>query len=308
MNTTITVPLEAAGTRLDKFLVSKLPKFSRHFLQLAIKNGQIKVDARSVPIHYFLKNEQIINIANLTEPSQRTLTPSSEVRWKIVKELPDYLIIDKPAGLTVHPAAGVHGTTLIESIVGNYPEIMEIGEDKLRPGIVHRLDKDVSGLMVIARNQAMFIHLKNAFQNRMVLKKYLALVIGQVQQPSGVIDFPLARSKTKHGRIAARPKNDPTARTAITKFEVIKLFQHTTFLMLILETGRTHQIRAHLNAFGHPVVGDKIYHPAKLAFKATPGRIFLHSHQLGFHDLNNDWQTFVSPLPLELEQFLTQLK
>ncbi len=308
MNTSITVPPEAAGVRLDKFLVSELPKFSRHFLQQAIKNKQIKVDSRCVPIHYFLKNGQTISVENLIEPSQRTLTPTNEVKWKIVKESADYLIIDKPVGLTVHPAVGVHEPTLIESVVGNYPEIMEIGEDKLRPGIVHRLDKDVSGLMVIARTNQAFVHLKKAFQDRTVFKKYLALVIGQVKQPSGIIDFPLARSKTKHGRMAARQKNDPTAKPAITKFEVINTFQQVTFLKLTLETGRTHQIRAHLNAFGHPLVGDKIYHPNKLTFKATPDRLFLHSHQLGFHDLTNTWQVFTSPLPPELDKFLQQLK
>lgn len=294
-------------TRLDKFLVKQLPNFSRQQIQQNIKQGLITVNNKKVTPHHWLKNNDLINHPNLTTKPSPTLKPTNQVKWQLIKDTADYLIINKPAGLIVHPAAGITEPTLIEGLINSYPEIINVGEDKLRPGIVHRLDKEASGLMVIARNQAMFAHLKTAFQNRLIDKEYLALVIGQVHQPSGSINFSISRSKNNRTKMAAHNPNQPDSKNALTNFTVIKQYQAVCLVNVKITTGRTHQIRTHFNAYGHPLVGDTVYRPKNLSFKSSPGRLFLHSAKLGFRDLLGDWQTFNCPLPKELQNFLDQL-
>lgn len=307
MNKTLSVPLLHEPTRLDKFLHSALPDFSRALLQRAIRQGDVTVNDKKVAVHHWLHTGDTINLKNLTEPQKLSLIPTPNVPYKLIAETPDYLVIDKPAGLVVHPAQGVNEPTLIEGMVTKYPEISKVGEDALRPGIVHRLDREVSGLIVIARTQPMYLHLKQQFAARAINKEYIGLVVGRVPQPSGTINFPLARSKRQHGKIAARAKPDEDTREAVTHYTAAAYYQQVTLLKLKLETGRTHQIRAHLAALGHPLVGDALYRPAKLSFKAHPGRIFLHASSLIFTDLSGQPQTFASPLPSELQNFLNSL-
>lgn len=307
MNRTITVPMLTKPARLDKFLVDQLgSQWSRTTIQKAIEAGQITVNGQRVPVHHFLKAGEIIN-ATIAEPAAtpKILPPSLEI--KVAGETTDYIVIDKPTGLVVHPAPGVHEATLVDWLTAHYPEITAVGEDKNRPGIVHRLDREVSGLLVVARTPEMFQHLKNQFKDRQVTKQYTALVVGQVSQASGTIDFPLARSARRQGKIAARPEASDDTREAVTHYEVAHQYQAVALLNVTIETGRTHQIRAHLAALGHSVVGDKLYRPARLSFKSTPGRLFLHASKLGFYDLANQWQQFFAPLPPELAQFLTTL-
>ncbi len=192
-------------------------------------------------------------------------------------------------------------------MLNDFPEIKGVGDDELRPGIVHRLDKDVSGLMIVTRNQIAFDYFKNQFQTRQILKEYLGLVIGKVETPSGKIDIPIARSKSNRHKMAAQTNADDKAKEAITLYEVLHNYQQTTLLKLTLETGRTHQIRTHLNALGYPLVGDLVYRPKKISFKTNPGRIFLHSYHLRFQDLNSYQQDFVCELPPELDSFLKKL-
>lgn len=307
MNRTITVPHLTEHTRLDKFLTQELLGLSRSFIQHAIKNGDIKVNDKKTSVHHFLKEGDIIIVDVIVPKIHSELTPQTKIPWQLIKETSDYLIIEKPAGVVVHPASGINEPTLIEGLLSKYPELKEVGDDPMRPGIVHRLDRDVSGLMVVARNQGMFNYLKQLFKERDITKKYLALVVGHLNQPDGVINFPLARSNNKHGKMAARSKSDNDTREAITKFELIKLYQPASLLKIEIETGRTHQIRAHLAALGYPIVGDKLYRPKKLNFKATPERLFLHAAELSFLDQNGERQTFTSTLPQELNDFLNKL-
>jgi len=303
----ITVPQLSEPTRLDKYLLAELPGWSRTALQQAIKDGKIKVNQKNIPPHHFLKAGEVIDInveKTLPVPTQK---PYSDINFKIIKETDDYVVIEKPSGLVVHPAPGVKETTIIESLLKKYPEIADVGDDKTRPGVVHRLDRDVSGLLVVARTNKMFESLKQQFQERKVHKIYTALVIGKLTKPSGTINFPIAKSKEQHGKMVSRPQADDKTREAVTHFEVIKNYQQATLLKITLETGRTHQIRTHLSALGYPLVGDKLYHPKKMNFKANPGRIFLHATELAFSDLENNWQTFSSPLPEILTNFLKQL-
>ncbi|MFH1112074.1 MAG: RluA family pseudouridine synthase [Patescibacteria group bacterium] len=306
MKQEIIVPPLTENTRLDKFLVKTLKNFSRSFIQQTIKRGKALVNKKKVSVHHFLKTDDIITL-DFTEPKIISVKPAKKVPFEVVKEVVDFLIINKPSGLVVHPAPGVTEPTLVDGLIAKYPRIKKIGDDILRPGIVHRLDRDVSGLMVIAKTPAMFSSLKQQFKNRLVHKEYTGLVIEPVQLPSGIIDFPLARSKTKHGKMAARPKGEE-GDDAITKFEVLQRFAHATLLKIQIETGRTHQIRAHLAAFGHPLIGDKIYRPTKNQTSKKLNRLFLHASYLEFTDLAGNQQQFSSPLPKALSDYLTTLR
>ncbi|RJO59663.1 RNA pseudouridine synthase [Candidatus Parcubacteria bacterium] len=228
---------------------------------------------------------------------------------KIIQETADYLVIDKPSGLLVHPAEHHEkAQTLVHWLIRKYPEIAEVGEDPGRPGLVHRLDMEVSGVMVIPKTQRMFLHLKKQFQAHAIKKIYLALVHGRPGKPEGVINFPLARSRRKKGRMSAQPQATEKTREAITRFYVLKKFQHLTLLEIEIETGRSNQIRAHLLAYGMPIVGDKVYRTKKVKQKVELDRPFLHSWKLEFADLNGLKKSFEARLPGELEKILNKIK
>jgi len=304
----ITVPTAASGIRLDKFLVSELGgQLTRRTIQTAIKTGVVLVNGHQTTPHHFLKTNDTVTMTALAQP-QPQIQANSLVVFKLIAENADYIVLDKPAGLIVHPAPGVHEPTLVDGLIERYPELKAVGEDPLRPGIVHRLDREVSGLMVVARTQPMFAHLKAAFAARQVDKRYIALVVGKMSKPDGTITFPLSRAHGRHGRMAARPTAANDTRDAITHYAVQKQYQQVALLDIAIETGRTHQIRAHLAALDHPIVGDRLYRPKSLAFKANPGRIFLHASSLSFTDQAGVRHAFERELPAELTAFLATLR
>jgi 23S rRNA pseudouridine1911/1915/1917 synthase len=228
---------------------------------------------------------------------------------RIIAETPDYLVLDKPSGLLVHDANHHPGAdTLGQWLLAHYPEIKGVGEEEDRPGIVHRLDMDVSGVMVVARTQQMYNHLKQQFQNHEVEKTYLALVHGVPGKPDGTISFPLGRSRRNAGRMASQPLPTEKTREAVTHFAVQEQFNHLTLLEVTIETGRTNQIRAHLLAFGLPIVGDTVYASKSVKQKVHLERPFLHSWKLGFRDFEGVLQRFESPLPAELTSLLEKLR
>lgn len=300
---------EDAKERLDKFLSRTLAGFTRPQIKQMIISGQVLVNGKTVSAHHFLKKGYVISFVKKTVAVKKEVAKkpavSKLIEPKVIAETDDYLVINKPVGLLVHPAPGSRNPSLTDWLVKKYPKIKKVGEDPERPGIVHRLDKDVSGLIVIAKNQKMFVCLKSQFQQRQTLKEYLALVYGKIDRDQGVISFPLSRSKIT-GRISAKPIDSEQGREAITEFLVLKRLVNYTYLKVTIKTGRTHQIRAHLKAYGHPIVGDKLYYnknnkPAKL------NRPFLHSTRLGFSDLKGQRQEFEAKLPAELNNFLKQL-
>jgi 23S rRNA pseudouridine1911/1915/1917 synthase len=227
----------------------------------------------------------------------------------------DYLVINKPAGLLVHGAEHIKESTLSDQLIADYPQLIKIGDDPNRPGLMHRLDKLASGLMVIAKNQNSFDNLKNQFQKRLVEKYYLALVYGKISKDEAEISFPIARS-AKGYKMAARPKTfrgEDTAdgRLAITEFTVAQRFINYTLLKVKIKTGRTHQIRVHLAAYGHPLVGDDLYGTFKTKLKNRKinlGRIFLVANSLSFRNLNNEIVKYEIDLPEELQNFLNNIK
>ncbi len=245
---------------------------------------------------------------------------------QIVFEDDDCLVINKPAGLAVHGGGNIKEPTLADFLVKRYPGITTVGDDPTRPGIVHRLDKEVSGLMVIAKNQASFDNLKSQFQNRTITKEYTALVHGKIPADEGEINFPIKRSRDGY-RMAAlplkteellsrrHPKNRDDgnikglfqAREALTYFQVLRRFVNHTLVRVKIKTGRTHQIRVHFFAYGYPLVGDELYVTKKTALKnkkAALGRVFLVADHLAFRDSAGETRDFRLDLPAELKACL----
>lgn len=309
------------GNRLDKFLAEKIKGVSRSQIQKKIKSGEITVHKKMVPVHYFLKAGNIIEIEIRNQKSEimekngfkEILTPKS------IFEDENFVVLDKPAGLLVHQTEKNEPNTLVHWLKQKYPEIEKVGEHNYRAGIIHRLDREVSGVMLAAKTQKMYHHLKEQFKKRAVAKEYCALVYGHMPEHEGKIELPIGRNK--RGKFVAHPRmkkkklltND---RHAITLYRVEKKFVNVSLLSIHILTGRTHQIRAHLSALGHPIVGDKKYGPKKpflrffskkIKIIGAP-RIMLHSKKIGLRDLNDEWKEFVAPMPREMREFLQQLK
>lgn len=293
--------------RLDLFLTEKLSE-SRSQIQKLINNGQILLNGEVVSPSSKIKSGDIIEVDLITK-AEKKLDQKIIKKAEVVEETTDYLVVNKPAGLVVHNVAGMSEYTLVDWLLETYPELHGVGEDELRPGIVHRLDKDVSGLMVIARNQKSFDQLKAQFQERNVIKKYQGLVYGQLKEATGRIDFPIARATSGH-KMAARPAN-AEGREAITDFAVLQRFVNYTLVEVDIKTGRTHQIRAHFSAINHPLVGDDLYGTKMTRIKNKKlnlGRVFLVSVELGFTNAKGKTVKYEIDLPHALQIFLKTIK
>ena len=222
----------------------------------------------------------------------------------IIYEDENILVVNKPAGLEVAAEVKTDEPTLVDWLLSKYPSVTKVGPDPARPGIVHRLDKNASGLLLVAKTEAAFENFSKQFKERTIKKEYTVLVHGELTQEEGAIEFPIARAKS--GRFAALPLGSEAGRLAITEYEVIKRFKNFTLLLARIKTGRTHQIRVHFFALGYPVVGDKLYRPRKIKEPLLP-RLFLHASKIGFSDQDGAWREFQSDLPEELKDFLNNL-
>lgn len=319
----LSVPEEKNGTRLDIFLCEETGT-SRTKIQKIIRSGGMTINGgkiKKVGIPVCTNDVIEINEEPYEKKRQRRLAeredPGLLEMIRIVSETPDYLVMVKPAGLLTHPTDAGETITVTGWLVDRFPDIKNVGEDADRPGIVHRLDKEASGLLVIPKTQDMFHHLKRQFQERRIYKEYTVLAHGTINADHGTIDFAIDRGK--EGRMAARPKiNGISLQTvetmqegkeAITEFRVARRFSRYTLLAVTIHTGRTHQIRVHLFAYGHPVVGDVLYANKKLIGKrdATLHRLFLHAAKLCFNDYSGTQRCFEAALPEELTAFLGEL-
>lgn len=307
-----------AGQRLDKFLAEQCQS-SRAQVQKWIKGGGVSINGATVHVpHYLLKKDDRVEA---TSVSNSVWDPSAASRLQddktgklnddvtVIAEEPDYIVIEKPAGLLVHPTELHEKHTLADWIRERYPECAAVGDKPdERPGIVHRLDKDASGLMVIARTQEFFDALKRQFKTREVKKEYLALTHDVLPEDAGDIDFPIARS-TQEARMAARPLSQG-GKEAHTEYEVAQRYTNATLIRVIPKTGRTHQIRVHFFALGYPLIGDPLYFNKKDKRKldAALGRLFLHATKLKFTNLTGETVEYESALPDELKNLLSTLK
>ena len=289
--------VDRPGTRLDKYIVEKCPELSRTYAQKLITDGYITVNDREGKAGLKLNAGDRVNI--IIPPTPPNLLSPEAIPVNIIYEDDDLLIIDKPAGLTVHPAPGHPSHTLVNAILSHLPDLPDTG-DSLRPGIVHRLDKDTSGVMVVAKNSAAQANLISQFKARSVVKTYIALVKGQLTPEDGVIEAAIGRDPRNRKRMAVVAEG----KEARTQYHVTKYMGDYTLIEIRPETGRTHQIRVHLKAIGYPVVGDKIY-GVKSAYLS---RQFIHATRLGFKLPSTDeYVEFESELPPDLAQALKEI-
>jgi 23S rRNA pseudouridine1911/1915/1917 synthase len=283
------------GVRLDKYVGEKCPELSRTHAQKLIAEGKIRVNDRAAKASARLNINDQVDIIVPPAPAA-SLSPEA-IPLDIVYQDDDLLVIDKPPGLTVYPAPGHPSHTLVNAIIARFPELPG---DRLRPGIVHRLDKDTSGLMVVAKNSSAQQDLAGQFKAHLVSKTYLVLVKGQLTPERGAIDAAIGRDPHNRKRMAVVTEG----REARTEYQVINYIGKHTLLEVKPRTGRTHQIRVHLAAIGFPVVGDKIY-GVKSPFLA---RQFLHASRLGFtHPTTQEYVEFTSDLPADLAKALEDI-
>jgi len=306
---TITVEPEHAGTRLDRYLAAVLGQISRSQIQRLIKGGHVLVDRRAAKPNQLLKATQSVEIL-LPEAADSSVEPEA-LPLGILYQDRDIVVVDKPAGMVVHPAAGHAQGTLVNALLHHVTDLSGIGGEK-RPGIVHRLDRGTSGLMVVAKHDAAHEELARQFRDREVDKEYLALVWGEVQ-PGRRIDVPIGRDPQHRKKMSARARR---SREAITRIVSTEPFGRAlTLARVVIHTGRTHQIRVHLSAIGHPVVGDALYGGVHrrvvgdLRGVARLERPFLHAARLAFkHPADGRRMEFVSQLPEDLQAVLDWLR
>jgi len=292
--------VEAPQARLDRFLAERLPDHSRAEVQRWIKSGLASVNGRPARPGMALKPGDVV-LLTIPEPLQTELLPE-DIPLVVLYEDEDVIAIDKPAGMVVHPAVGHSSGTLVNAILWHFPDIEGVGEGG-RPGIVHRLDKDTSGIILVAKNSRAHRHLQAQFKDRTIEKTYLALVHGHVSPERGIIDAPIGRHPRHRKRMAVAPADK--GREARTEYEIIAFYDANTLVAAHPLTGRTHQIRVHFASIGHPVVGDTVY-GRRDAYRL--GRFFLHAHRIRFHRPSDDELVELeSPLPPELQALLDEL-
>jgi 23S rRNA pseudouridine1911/1915/1917 synthase len=292
-----------AGKRLDHFLHEHLPAYSRARLQDWIKSGRVRVNGGVRRASYILRAGDVID----AEPA--ALAPlhavPEEIPLRILYEDDDLVAVDKPAGMVVHAGAGVHSGTLVNALLHHFVSLSRVGGD-LRPGIVHRLDRFTSGVLLVAKTDAAHHALAAQFSGRQVEKVYIALVHGTIASDQGAIEKPIARDPVRRVRMTARLEH---GRSASTRFRVVRRWPAFTLLEVRIGTGRTHQIRVHLASLGHPVAGDRLYGaPALVPGMPQLGRYFLHAHRIRFHQPSSGAEiSLESPLPPELVEWMGKL-
>lgn len=300
------VPASDAGERLDKLVLAALPDLTRAQVQALIKEGRVTVDDRPIKAGVKLRGGEQIRVAlpsDETAGEADAIAPEA-IDLKILYEDDDLVVLEKPAGLTVHPGVGNENGTLANALLARYPELAEMQgapEAEGRMGIVHRLDKETSGLMVAARNLETLRALMNQFRERSVEKQYIALLERRPKTERGVIDAPIARDPRQRKRMAVVQGGRP----AVTDFEIIddNFLEDRALVRLTLHTGRTHQIRVHMAFIGCPVVGDRVYGFRKQHLSLK--RQFLHAALLAFtHPRSGERLKFESPLPPSLQNIL----
>ena len=294
---TLKITNDLVGVRIDKALALKLNNLTRNHILKLIDSDKIKVNGESCKPSYKLVLDDEITVED-EEPKELELK-KEDLDLDIVYQDSDVLVINKPKGMVVHPGAGVSEHTLVNGLLYEVDDLATIN-GVVRPGIVHRIDKDTSGLLMIAKNDKASLSLTEQLKNHECKRIYHALVHGEINEDRGRINAPIARSKDDRKKMAV----DKDGKVAITNFRVLKRFKNYTYIECKLETGRTHQIRVHLSYIGYPLVGDQVYGRRK----TEDGGQFLHAKTIGFiHPTTNEWMEFDSELPEYFINFMGNL-
>jgi len=296
----VTLVARADGQRVDRFVADELPQLSRSQVKRLIQSGQVTLNGEPVKPAASLSQGDRVVVQVPDAPEAELVAEPSPL--DVVYEDAQLLVVNKAAGIIVHPGAGRVEGSLLAAALAYRPDIVNADEYPERPGIVHRLDRDTSGLLLVAATAEAQRRLRAQFKARKVRKIYLALVQGHLEPMVGAIEAPIARDPHRRTRMAI----STDGRYARTEYRVLEHLAEATFVEVRLLTGRTHQIRVHFSAIGHPVVGDRVY-GGRGAHRAAP-RQFLHSHRLGFtHPVSGEALEFTSPLPQDLQRVLDQL-
>lgn len=294
----------AAGARLDRWLADVASDLSRARLQALIDAGRVRVDGAVRKAAYRLHGGEAVEV-EVPPLAPEALEPEP-IALRVIHEDEHILVLDKPAGMVVHPGAGHARGTLAAAVLAHAPATAGVGGPR-RPGVVHRLDKGTSGLLVIAKTPAAYASLTTQLAARTVTRRYRAIVHGRVGLSQGVVNAPVGRDPRHRQRMAIRPAGQ--GKRAVTHYRVLERWPQFTYLELRLETGRTHQIRVHLASIGHPVVGDDVYGRARGRRPRAFEGLALHAAELGFvHPVTEERVEFRAPLPQHMEQLLSQLR
>lgn len=296
---TVTAEAEDAGTRADVFLAAKLG-VSRSNMQKLLEDGRVKRSEKIIKANYKVRAGEMF-VVDIPEPEPIEAVPEN-IPLDIIYEDDDVVVLNKARGMVVHPAPGNYTGTLVNALLYHCSNLSGINS-AIRPGIVHRLDKDTSGIMIVAKNDAAHISLSQQIQSKTAVRTYLAVVRGNIKTDSGTIETQIARDKTDRKKMAVVKDG---GRDAITDYEVLERFGKYTLVRCKLRTGRTHQIRVHMEYLGYPLVGDPKYSPMKTPF-GIKGQA-LHSHTLEFtHPRTGERMKFEAPLPEDMHKIITRL-
>lgn len=291
------------GKRLDKFLTKELEEASRTYIQRLIVEKMVTVNGRYEKGSYKVQKGDLVKI--IIPETKLPEIKAAEMDLEIIYEDENIIVINKPPGLIVHPVPGNWNNTLVNALLAYSDKLSGINGVR-RPGIVHRLDKDTSGVIVVAKDDQSHKRLVERFKDRDILKVYHAIVKGNLPHDKGIIDAPIGRDPGKRKRMAVTERN---SKKAVSHFQVIERFKDFTYLQIKLETGRTHQIRVHLSYLGYPILGDDKYGKKKVLRNLHVKRQLLHAYILGFeHPITGEWLEFKAPLPEDFRSILNILK
>lgn len=293
--------LPEKGKRIDAYLSEQIPELTRSAIQLLIQNGQIKINDSVPKKNYRLLGSETIAVEQ-EEPHEVEIVPEN-IPIDIIYEDDDIIVVNKERGMVVHPAVGNWSGTLVNALMYHCGDRLSGINGEIRPGIVHRIDKDTSGLLVVAKNDIAHQSLAAQIAEHTARREYQAIVIGRPREAFGTIDKPIARDKKDRKRMAI----DPNGRNAVTHYQLLEAFRGYSHMAFRLETGRTHQIRIHMASIGHPIIGDPIYGYAKDRFHNIEGQC-LHAYRLTLcHPTSQEIMTFEAPLPEYFQKILAKL-
>ena len=294
---------EQEGERLDKYLSIIYPDTSRSFFQKLIKDSGVLVNDKAEKASYRVNFEDIVTI-HFPDAVETTIEPE-DIPLDILYEDDDLLVVNKPKGMVVHPSAGHYSGTLVNAIMYHCKDSLSGINGEIRPGIVHRIDMDTTGSLIICKNDVSHVHIAEQIKVHSVNRIYEGIVVGNVKEDEGTIEGAIGRHPIERKKMAINEKN---GKPAITHYKVLERFGNYTHMQFKLETGRTHQIRVHMSSIGHPLLGDTLYSNGKSSFKILCGQT-LHAKTIGFiHPNNNEYLEISAPLPEYFEKLLSQLK